>query len=127
MRKTILSAVLSTLIAAGVATPAMAQQQQYRPGSNQAEAARLTPGRNADIRDDIRDLDRKIDRALSHRAISQREANGLHRDASDVRRLYARYANHGLSAREHRTLEQRVSAITSRLRQERWDRDGRRG
>ena len=72
-------------------------------------------------------LDRKIDRAVANRAVSQREAQGLHRDAREVKQLYSRYANRGLSVSEYRTLERRVAAITARLHEERRDRDGRRG
>jgi hypothetical protein len=126
MRKTVLAAVLSTMIA-GVASPALAHDNDRYPGNNRAEASYLTSGRNADIRRDIYQLDRKIDRAVSHRAISHREGVGLHRQALKTKQLYNRYANRGLSASEYRTLEHHVSLITSRLRAEKWDRDGRRG
>ncbi|MES2301795.1 MAG: hypothetical protein V4521_06940 [Pseudomonadota bacterium] len=126
MRKTVLAAVLSTMIA-GVATPALAQHNDRYPGNNRAEASYLTPARNAEIRRDINQLDRKIDRAVANRAISRREAVGLHRDARDVKQLYSRYADRGLNVNEYRTLERRVATITDRLRSERWDRDGRRG
>lgn len=126
MRKTILAVALSTMIA-GVATPALARDNDRYPGNNRAEASYLTPARNAEIRRDINQLDRKIDRAVANRAVSQREAVGLHRDARDVKQLYSRYANRGLSVAEYRTLERRVAVITSRLNAERRDRDGRRG
>jgi hypothetical protein len=126
MRKTVLAAVLSTMIA-GVATPALAQHNDRYPGGNRAEAGYMTPARNAEIRRDIFQLDRKIDRAVANRAISHREGLGLHRQALRTQQLYNRYANRGLSVSEYRTLARNVSVITSQLRSERWDRDGRRG
>ena len=126
MRKTVLAVVLSTLVS-GVATPALAHDNDRYPGGNRAEAAYMTPGRNADIRRDIWQLDNRIDRAQRNRAISPREAQGLRRDARDLKATYNRYADRGLSSGEYRTLERRVANITQRLRAEKWDRDGRRG
>ncbi len=129
MRKTVLAAVLSTMIAAGVATPAMAQYRDNDryPGGNRAEASYLTPARSAEIRRDIWQLDSRIQRAVSKRTISPREAQGLRNDTRNLRQLYTRYADRGLSMSEYRTLENRVSTITQRLRIDRRDRDGRRG
>jgi len=127
MRKTVLSAVLFASLAAASASPALAHDRDRLPGGNRAEAAYITPARNADIRRDIYQLDTLIDRAQSRRTISVREAQGLRRDAREVKQLYTRYANRGLSAGEYRTLQRRVAVIDARLRQERHDRDGRRG
>ncbi|MCY1672294.1 hypothetical protein OVA07_14905 [Novosphingobium sp. SL115] len=127
MRKTILAAVLPALLAAGIATPALARDNDRYPGGNRAEASYLTPARNAEIRRDIYALDARIQRAQSNRAISPREAQGLRRDARDIKQTYTRYANRGLSMNEYRTLERRVATINSRLHAEKWDRDGRRG
>ncbi len=126
MRKTILALVLPALVA-GAAAPALAQGSDHYRGGNRAEAAHLTPGRNAAIRNDIYSLDSRIDRAKARRAISTREATGLHRDARDLQLTYNRYANRGLSASEYRSLQHRVATINSRLYSERSDRDGRRG
>ena len=91
------------------------------------EAARYTPVRNASIRSDIRDLRRDVDRAAARRAISEREARGLRRDAAEIQRLYASYARNGLSKWETQTLQRRVDRVHVALRMERRDRDGRRG
>src|SRR3546814_18511740 len=72
------------------------------------EAARYTPVRNASIRSDIRDLRRDVDRAAARRAISEREARGLRRDAAEIQRLYASCARNGLSPWETQTLHRRV-------------------
>lgn len=127
MRKTVLAAVLPALLAAGIATPALARDHDRYPGGNRAEASYLTPARNAEIRRDIYALDARIQRAQANRAISAREAQGLRRDARDIKQTYTRYANRGLSMSEYRTLERRVAAVQSRLHAEKWDRDGRRG
>lgn len=91
------------------------------------EAARYTPVRNASIRSDIRDLRRDVDRAAARRAISEREARGLRRDAAEIQRLYASCARNGLSTWETQTLQRRVDRVHVALRMERRDRDGRRG
>lgn len=126
MRKTIIATALSAMIATGfVATPAMAQSRY--PGNNRAEAAYLTPGRNAEIRRDIWQLDNRIDRAQRNRAISPREAQGLRRDVQNLKAAYNRSSNRGLSANEYRNLQRKVSQIQYRLQVDRRDRDGRRG
>lgn len=130
MRKTILAAALSTMIAAGFAAPAMAHANRdgdRYPGGNRAEASYLTPARNAEIRRDIYALDSRIQRAQANRTISPREAQGLRSDARQIKQIYSRYANRGLSVGEYRNLERRIAVINSRLHQERRDRDGRRG
>ena len=130
MRKTIIAAALSTMLAAGFAGTASAhvgnRDNDRYPGGNRAEASYLTPARNADIRRDIDALDARIDRARANRVISHQEALGLRRDVRDIQQTYTRYANRGLTVTEHRTLERRVAAINSRLHYEKRDRDGRR-
>lgn len=120
MRKPIIALALSIMIA-GTAAPALAH------GGNRAEAAYLTPARNAEIRRDINQLDNRIQRAQTNRAISPREAQGLRRDARDIKRTYTRSANRGLSVAEFRNLERRIATVNARLRIEKRDRDGRRG
>jgi uncharacterized protein YdcH (DUF465 family) len=126
MRKTIIALALSTMIA-GVAAPAMARDNDRYPGNNRAEASYLTPARNAEIRRDINQLDNRIQRAQANRKISAREAQGLRRDARDIKQSYNRFANRGLSVSEYRTLERRIAVINNRLQIDKRDRDGRRG
>ncbi len=131
MRKTIIAVALSTMIATGFAGTASAHSygrdgDRY-PGGNRAEASYLTPARNAEIRRDIWQLDNRIARAQQNRAISPREAQGLRRDARDIKQTYTRLANRGLSVGEYRALERRVAVVNQRLRIEKRDRDGRRG
>lgn len=126
MRKTIIALALSTMIA-GVAAPAMARDNDRYPGNNRAEASYLTPARNAEIRRDINQLDNRIQRAQANRKISAREAQGLRRDARDIKQSYNRFANRGLSVSEYRTLERRIAVVNARLQIDKRDRDGRRG
>ncbi|MBB4615211.1 hypothetical protein [Novosphingobium taihuense] len=128
MRKTIIATALSAMLATGfAAAPAMAHDNDRYPGNNRAEAAYLTPARNAEIRRDIWQLDNRIARAQRNRAISPREAQGLRRDVQNLKFAYNRSANRGLSAGEYRHLERKVSQIQYRLQVDRRDRDGRRG
>ncbi len=122
MKKLVLAALLPAAI---LSAAAPASAQGWRGHNN--DAARYTPARNADIRQDIDGLRWQIDKAQSHRAISSREADGLRRDARDIQRQYAQFARGGLDRGEVRTLERRVANVRSHLRMERWDRDGRRG
>ncbi|GGC07477.1 hypothetical protein GCM10011494_27610 [Novosphingobium endophyticum] len=121
--------IAPTLVAAlglAVAAPASAHDT-HRYQSQRHDSARHTAVRNASIRGDINDLRRDIDRAAARRAISQREAHGLRREAANIQRLYASYARNGLSPREMRTLQRKVDRVHVALRMERRDRDGRRG
>lgn len=90
------------------------------------EAARQTPNRNAQIRNEIRDLRAQIDRAAARRTISQREATSLRRDAADVQRLYTSYARNGLTNQEARQLQNRINKVEASLRAERRDDNRRR-
>ena len=126
MRKTIIALALSTMIA-GVAAPAMARDIDRYPGNNRAEASYLTPARNAEIRRDINQLDNRIQRAQANHRLSPREAQGLRRDARDIKQTYNRFANRGLSVSEYRTLERRIAVVNARLQIDKRDRDGRRG
>lgn len=115
MRKVLVSIALASATLLAVA-PASAQ-----PGW------RLQPGVQREIQQDINQLDRRITRAEQRRTISRREAFGLRRDATQIRRTYARYARNGLDRQEVRDLQRRVNQVHMRLRYEQrdWDR-GRR-
>lgn len=137
MKKLTLTAMIAaTLI--GVASPALAQPMGPQPmgahpmgsqahGTHHNDAWALSPARNAQIRQDINGLTRAIDRAAARHTISAREAQGLRRDANQVKRLYARYARGGLDRQEVRDLQGRVNAVRQQLRLERRDWDGQRG
>ena len=113
MRKLVLSIAIAS--AAVTAVPANAQSW------------RLSQSMHREIRQDINQLENRIERAADRGTISRREANSLRRDALHVKRLYYRYARNGLTRREVADLEWRVNRVQQRLRMERRDWDGRRG
>ena len=113
MRKIVISALVATAALASV--PASAQAWRGQPVAQHQ------------LRSDINQLERRIDNAAARRAISQREANGLRRDALQLQRLYARYSRNGLDRREIAQLERGVGQLQQRLRVERRDHDRRRG
>lgn len=109
--------MLSVLIASSAFAAAPASAQSWR----------LQPQIRSQIQTDINQLERRIDRAQQRRAISQREASGLRRQAIDLQRLYNRYGRNGLTRVEVADLELRINRLHQRLRLERRDWDGRRG
>lgn len=121
MRNRIILALAPALLVGVAAVPAAA-----RPAPH-AAAWQISPGRNAEIRQDIASLRQAIDRAAYRHTISGREATRLRDDARQIQRLYASYARNGLTRGEVATLEQRVNAVRGQLRLERRDWDGRRG
>jgi hypothetical protein len=92
-----------------------------------AQAWKPRPNVERQIQRDINQLEDRIDRAAQRRAISQREAFGLRRDALGLQHLYERYARNGLNRVEVAQLETGVNRLHQRLRLERRDWDGRRG
>lgn len=114
MRKLLISAALAsaTLL---TAAPAVAQPW------------RLSQSVHREIREDIQQLDRRIQRAEQRRTISRREATSLRRDASNIRRTYGLYTRNGLDRREVQDLQRRVNIVHARLRYEQRDWDRRRG
>jgi hypothetical protein len=113
MRKIVLS-----IVAAATALPAV-------PAS--AQMWRLQPSVQREIRQDINQLERRIDRAAQRGTISRREANGLRRQADNLRQRYYRYSRNGLDRVEVARLESDINRLHQRLRIERRDWDGRRG
>ena len=120
--KIVAPALIAALGLGAAAAPAEAQAYGQRHN-----AGRPTPVRNSNIRADIAGLNRAIDQATARRAISNREAVSLKRDALQVQRLYTQYARNGLTRSETQTLQNRVDRIHVALRAERRDRDNRRG
>jgi hypothetical protein len=124
MRKILISALmLSTVVAIA---PASAQYGGHR--GNSVEWNRGGPSRQA-INELLRDLQRVetgIQRSVNRRVISQREAFGLRREASQIERQLQRAGRNGITGREFASLRVQVNRIEQRLRVERRDRDGRR-
>jgi hypothetical protein len=124
MRTFLISALmLSTVVAIAPATA-----QHGRGDRGHAEWNRGGPSRQA-INELLRDLNRVengIERSVQRRVISQREANGLRREANQIRNQLNRASRNGISGREFGALRGQVNRIEQRLRVERRDRDGRR-
>lgn len=114
MRKIMLSLALAGATVA-MASPAAAQR--YGGGYQPAQ----------EIRRDINQLENRIQRATQRGNLSRREAVGLRRDANQVERLFYRYQRNGLTRGEVQQLRAQINRIEYRLREDRRDRDGRRG
>ncbi|HKT86133.1 MAG TPA: hypothetical protein VJQ77_08620 [Novosphingobium sp.] len=123
MRKITRFAAPALVAALGISAiaPASAHESPRHYGG------RYTPVRNDAVRSDINGLRRDIDRAAARRAISEREARGLRRDAADIQRLYASYARNGLTRWEVQNLQRKVDRVHVALHMERRDHDRRRG
>lgn len=116
--------VAPALIAAaafGGATSASAYPgygHDYRPGYGR------TPARAEAIRDQLDELQARINRADHRDRVSDREAYGLRRDIAYTRQQLRDYNRDGLSDREFRILQSRIDRIRFSLHMERadWDR-----
>lgn len=114
MRKFMLSLALA---GATVAVAAPAAAQRYGGGFRPAQ----------DIQRDINQLENRIQRATQRGNLSRREAVGLRRDANQVQRQFYRFQRNGLDRGEIQQLRAQINRIEYRLREDRRDRDRRRG
>lgn len=105
---------------AGHYAPAQAQHVRYDDGRYH------TPARAQAIRNQINELQRRIDRNDWRGRISDREARGLRKDVARLQRQFRDYNRNGLSNREMNVLQNRISNIRTRLHIERNDWDNRR-
>jgi chromosome segregation ATPase len=78
------------------------------------------------LRSQIIQLDRQIDRAEQRRLLSSREANQLERRVENLKDLHSRYARNGFTRAELRVLDQRIDTVKRQVDREIDDRDGRR-
>lgn len=105
MRKFLISAaVLSASLAA--AAPATAAQN-YRGGDN--------------IKQQLDQIEDRIERAEQRRAISHREAQQLDNRVDRLEDLYDRYRRNGLTRNERQDLQQRINSLRQQIRFERND------
>lgn len=116
MRKFLLSAVIAS--AAFTAAPAAAQPAAFRWTDN--------PSATRYFEREIGQLDRRIDRSVERRRISQREAAGLRRETTRLERDLYRFSRGGIDRREAAQLNRGLASIQKRLRFERNDWDDRR-
>lgn len=106
---------LLAALALGAASPAMAQHGYQH-----------TPYRADQIRAQINDLQRRIERNDVRDHISEREARALRGDVRNLQATFRAYNRNGLNRGELRTLNTRIDNIRTRLHIERSDRDNRR-
>jgi len=121
MRKLLVSVAIATATIAAV--PAAAQYRGGNMGWHQRGPNRIA------VDNLLRQLDQvdiRIDRSARRGILSQREAFGLRRESSQVRRQLAFTSRDGLSGREFARLQVEVNRLEQRLRVERNDRDDRR-
>lgn len=105
--------------------PAAAVAMAFGATAAQAQMG-WTPGRSNAIRNQIEELDRRIDRNDNRNRISEREARGLRRDVRNLRYQFRDFNRNGLSRGEWSTLQRRIDNVRYRLRIERADWDNRR-
>lgn len=77
------------------------------------------------LRQQIAQLDRKIDQAESRHQLSRDEARKLDASVSQIQRLHATYSRGGLTRAEVRTLNTRIDTVERQLAREIADRDNR--
>jgi hypothetical protein len=125
MRKFLISAAVAAAATMTVAVPASAQRGRphFDRGYNHNNVNRQQ------VNELLRDLARaenQIDRGVQRRTISQREAQGLRREAANIRMRLQRSGRDGIDQREFAQLRARVNHLEQRVRIERRDRDNRR-
>lgn len=121
----ILAAGLLGSAGAASAQPAGGPAYDHR-GDDHRNWGQRTPARAEAIRDQIRNLQERVNRNDWRGRISEREARGLRQDVRALQDQFRFFNRNGLDNREMRILENRIQQIRGRLQVERHDRDGRR-
>ena len=109
-------------LAVGLTALASPASAQWR---NQGHM-RDTPVRSSDIRNQINDLQQRVQRNDFAGRISGREAAGIRQDVFRLRTQFQMYNRDGLSPREYSWLTSRIDNIRGKLRMERRDWNDRR-
>lgn len=126
MRKLVAPALI--LAAVSVAAPSMAQSY-HRPAPPPPHHGPQHAGYGAwqSINARQANLDRRIDRGVRTGQLSRREAVRLRGEFNSLLRLEANYRRGGLTAWERTDLDRRFDRLSAQVRNERHDRDNRRG
>ncbi len=123
------TAAVAALIAVSAAAVPMtaAAQSRHNNDGRHASAQRHQPQAPAwqSINARQANLERRITQSLRNGAISRREATSLRAEFRQIANLESRYRRGGLSAWERRDLDQRFDRLSTRIRMERRDNDGR--
>lgn len=91
-----------------------------------AAAAPFTPARANAIRNEIAQLQNRVNRNDWRGRISEREARALRNDVQRLSYNFRQYNRDGLNNWEMRNLQQQINSVRARLQVERHDRDNRR-
>ena len=121
MTKTLFISALAAVAAASVALPAAAQSygQPHRgPVAQQTYGWTSINARQAN-------LDRRIDIGVRNGQLSRREAVNVRSQFSGLIRLEAQYRRNGLNAWERADLNRRFDHLSTQIRTDRNDRNGR--
>lgn len=94
---TLIKLAAAPALLAALALSAPASAQRYDSGN--------------ELRRDIAQLDRQIDRLQDRRILSQREARALDRRVDGLERTWRSYARNGFSRNEHRTLSSQIARV----------------
>jgi chromosome segregation ATPase len=105
----LVTSALAASLALGIAVPASA-------------AAWNAPGQ---LRQQIAQLDRQIDRAEANRTISRWEARQLEQRVANIRAMFNSYARGGFTRQELKNLDNRVDEVKRQLTIQKRDRDFR--
>ena len=106
----LIAPALAVALTLGAAVPASAATWAHDAGN---------------LRSEIAELSRQIDRAEHRHLLSSREANQLDRKVENLKDLHARYARNGFTRAELRVLDQRVDTVQRQINRQISDRDGR--
>jgi hypothetical protein len=115
MRKPLMIALAVATMAAGFSAGAQVPSPA-RPGLNAPGPSTPTPQRSHQIRRELTNLDRTIDRAEARHRRSSQNARRLRRDVADIRRMHTRFSRNGLTSHQVRILQDRVNDVRRRLR-----------
>lgn len=118
--------LIPALAAAAVLGTAGAASAQPYGGPRGDWGHHQTPARAEAIRNQLAQLEMRVNRNDNRDRISEREAWGLRREIRDIREQFRVFNRDGLNNREFRVLQNRIDRAKDRLRFERTDRDGRR-
>lgn len=97
------------------------------PAHDQRGYERETPYRTQAVREQLDRLADRVNRTDRRDRISEREAAGLRREIREAREQFRWFNRDGIDHRELRILQARIDHIRFQLRDERYDRNDRRG
>lgn len=128
MRKILISAAAIAAATIAMAAPASAQYGQRGGYDQRGYGQNGYANRNAvrQLMHDVERIEMRIQRSYQRRAISQREAHRLQREAGQLRQRIHYAGRDGISQREFYALRERVQRLQYHLREERRDGDNRR-